>query len=262
MDLRRLQALETIDPTPLAPWRGQTFAEMNIEPNREKAKENTAARRNMPGTTVFDASGQQNHLGAAGELMAIFYAISLVLQVTTKRQGRLDRGKQPATILSDSMSALQAIRNPANKSGQRIIRAILQAASEMIARGIPIRLHWVPGHCNDPGNDEPDRLAKEAVGPRKMHPFKPLLSRENGFIRKRVLNEWKEEWAKSTKGGHLRQIDKPCPRSVPEDCTDRSHGTELTYSHNYGRVTCGWRRTRYNMVSETIIDVCVGLARQ
>lgn len=78
----------------------------------------------------------------------------------------------------------------------------------MKARGIPIRLQWVPGHCNDTGNDVADRLAKEAVSPRKMHPFQPLLSRENGFIRKRVLNEWKEERAKSTKGGHLRRIDK------------------------------------------------------
>lgn len=69
MDLRRLQTLETIDPTPLAPWREQTFAEIEIKPNREKAKANAAARRDMPGTTVFsDASGQQNHLGAAASL--------------------------------------------------------------------------------------------------------------------------------------------------------------------------------------------------
>ncbi|KAI3047626.1 hypothetical protein CBS147353_11740 [Aspergillus niger] len=291
MDLRRLHALETIDHTPLAPWRAQAFAEIEIEPNREQAKENAAARRDMPGTTVFsDASGQQNHLGAAAvalngdlkasewrqvsigsmehwsvyaaELMAIFYAISLVLQVTQKRQSQLDRVEHPATILSDSMSALQAIRNPSNRSGQRIIRAILQAASEMEARGIPIRLQWVPGHCNDPGNDEADRLAKEAVGPSKMHPFQPLLSREKGFIRKRILNEWRDEWAKSPKGKHLRQIDKFCRQSVPEDCMDRSHGTEHTYSHNYGRVTRGWRRTRNNMVSETTIDVSVELERQ
>ncbi|GMG22190.1 unnamed protein product [Aspergillus oryzae] len=67
----------------------------------------------------------------AAELMAIFYAISLALRVTWKRQSHLDRVEHPATILSDSMSALQAIRSPSNKSGQRIIRAILQAASEM-----------------------------------------------------------------------------------------------------------------------------------
>ncbi|KAI2947925.1 hypothetical protein CBS147323_11135 [Aspergillus niger] len=168
----------------------------------------------MPETTAFsDASGQQNHLGAAAvalnenlqasesrqvsigsmehwsvyaaELMAIFYAISLVLQVTQKRQSQLDRAEHPATILSDSMSALQAIRNPSNKSGQRIIRAILQAASEMKARGIPIRLQWVPGHCNDPGNDEADRLAKEAQSPNTSNTSSPslLLRSAGAFVR-------------------------------------------------------------------------------
>ena len=51
MDLHRLQALETIDPKPLAPWREQTLAEIEIEPNQEKAKKNAAARRDMPGTS-------------------------------------------------------------------------------------------------------------------------------------------------------------------------------------------------------------------
>ncbi|KAF4228839.1 hypothetical protein CNMCM8980_000121 [Aspergillus fumigatiaffinis] len=240
MDLRRLQALETIDPKPLAPWREQPFVEIEIEPDREKAKESAATRRAMPGITIFsDASGQQNQLGAAAvalgedlkasesrqvsigsmehwsvyaaELMAIYYAISLVYQISRKKRSALGMVERPATILSDSMSALQAIRNSSNKSGQKIIRATLQAASEMKARGIPIRLQWVPGHCGDPGNDEADRLAREAVGPRKMHPFQHLLSREKGFIRKRILNEWKEEWTKSTKGGHLHRIDKTLP---------------------------------------------------
>jgi ribonuclease HI len=115
------------------------------------------------------------------ELMAIYYAISLVYQITRKKRSTLGMVERPATILSDSMSALQAIRNPSNKSGQRIIRATLQAASEMKARGIPIRLQWVPEHCDDPGNDEADRLAREAVGPRKMHPFQTF------FRVKRVL---------------------------------------------------------------------------
>ncbi|GAA93204.1 hypothetical protein AKAW_11316 [Aspergillus luchuensis IFO 4308] len=148
-------------------------------------------RRHTRNYGFSDASGQQNHLGAAAvalnedlqisesrqvsigsmehwsvyaaELMAFFYAISLVLQVTWKRQSHLDRVEHPAAILSDSMSALQAIRSPSNRSGRRIIRAILQVASRNDARGIPVRLQWVPRHCNDPGNDEADRLAKEAV---------------------------------------------------------------------------------------------------
>lgn len=38
-------------------------------------------------------------------------------------------------------------------------------------------------HCGDPGNETADRLAKEAVGAEKKHPFQHLLSREEAFIR-------------------------------------------------------------------------------
>ncbi|CDM38424.1 Probable transposable element [Penicillium roqueforti FM164] len=45
-----------------------------------------------------------------------------------------------ATILCDSRSALQAIQNVRNRSGQRIIHAILQAATEVQAGHISLRL--------------------------------------------------------------------------------------------------------------------------
>lgn len=87
------------------------------------------------------------------------------------------------------MSALQAIRNPCNKSGQRVIHAILQAASEVKALGIALHLQWVPGHCDDPGNEAADRLAKETVGPNQAHPFCRLVSRKKGAIRIQILKE-------------------------------------------------------------------------
>lgn len=48
----------------------------------------------------------------------------------------LGTSREPATILTDSMSALQAIV-------QRIIQAILQSARELNAHGVPLRLQWV-----------------------------------------------------------------------------------------------------------------------
>jgi hypothetical protein len=124
----------------------------------------------MPGITIFsDAPGHQIQLGAAAValdknlkawesrhvsigsmehwslyaagLMAIYYAISLVYQKSRKKRSALGIVERPATILSDSMSALQTIRNSSNKSGQKIIRATLQAASEMKSRGIPTLLN-------------------------------------------------------------------------------------------------------------------------
>ncbi|KAI3054888.1 hypothetical protein CBS147353_11389 [Aspergillus niger] len=99
----------------------------------------------------------------------------------------------PATILSDSMSALQVIANSWNKSGQRIIQAIHQSPGKLKERGIPLRLQWVPGHCGDPGNDSADRFAKEAVGLEKKHPFRRLLSREKKHIRNKISKEWEHQ---------------------------------------------------------------------
>ena len=63
--------------------------------------------------------------------MAIYYAVSLVLQSAMTNNSITQHG--PATILSDSMSVLQAIANLRNKSGQRIIQAITHSARELDA---------------------------------------------------------------------------------------------------------------------------------
>jgi ribonuclease HI len=177
MDLNRLQALEIINPKPQQPWQTPAFTEIAIEPDCEKAMDKASARQKTAGITIFsDASGQHNELGAAAvaaldhnqkilhsrqiyfgsmehwsvyaaELMAIYYAISLAYQIAMENQNTPAIELEPATILSDSMSALQAIGNMQNKSGQLIILAITQPARELKARGIPLRLQWVPGHC-------------------------------------------------------------------------------------------------------------------
>ena len=69
----------------------------------------------------------------------------------------------------------------------------------------------MPGHCEIRGNDTADRLAKEAAQPGKTHPFRPLLSRENAFVRNKTYAQWEQEWKTSTKGAHLRKIDGGLP---------------------------------------------------
>ena len=233
-------ALETIDPRPLPPWLAEAFEEIEIEPNREIAKERAETVRSHANIVVYShASGREGHLGAAivalndnkeaiesenvqvgpterwsvhmAELIGIFYAVNMVFKLAHQRSIDVDRGNTTATILCDSRSALQAIQNAKNKSGQRIVHAFLQTATEVQGRNVTLRLQWMPGHCDNPGNDAADRLAKEAAQPGQTHPFRPLLTRESAFIRGKIHAQWEQEWKSSTKGAHLRKIDGTLP---------------------------------------------------
>lgn len=61
----------------------------------------------------------------AAELLGVLYAIDLINKIALQRRRSTGTRAKSATILSDSMSALQAIQNPGDKSGQQIIHAIL-----------------------------------------------------------------------------------------------------------------------------------------
>jgi ribonuclease HI len=212
MALEQFNGLETINPKPAAPWKPPAFKEIDINPDREMAEKNAAALFANPHRVIYsDASGYNNQLGAAAvaldhnqnivasrktavgsmahwsihiaKLIGIYYAISLALKVFHQTGQSTRPGTNEAiTILSDSKSALQAIKNPRNTSGQRVIEVINQSAYELDSQGIPLRLQWISGHCDDPGNDAADRLAKTAVGPDKAHPFCRPVSREKAAI--------------------------------------------------------------------------------
>lgn len=160
-----------------------------------------------------------------------------------------------ATILSDSMSALQAIQNPGNKLGQQIIHAILQAATNTKTHGVTIRLQWIPGHCAAPGNDSADRLAKEAAIPGKAHNC-PLLSREKAFVRNNIHAQWEKEWKEAGEGGHLRTIDN----ALPVKYTRRLYGPlprNRTYLLSQLRTGHCWLATFANAVRFQDNDRCV-----
>lgn len=105
----------------------------------------------------------------AAELMAVYYAISLVYQMAWKNQETSTANQEPVPILSDSMSALQAIANPWNKSGQRIIGVILQSAKELKARGVPLHLQWIP--LRRPWKQHSRSPSQESSWPRQGAPL-------------------------------------------------------------------------------------------
>lgn len=66
MDLDMLAKLETMHPKPLPPWQCEVFAEVEIEPDREVARERAETIMTRTDVVVYsDASGRQGHVGAA-----------------------------------------------------------------------------------------------------------------------------------------------------------------------------------------------------
>ncbi|KAI3049910.1 hypothetical protein CBS147353_11666 [Aspergillus niger] len=283
MTVDRLNELETIDPRPLPPWRTNAFANIELERDRETARERAASVRSTSDIVVYsDASGREGHLGSAivaldennevvesqqvqvgpmehwsvhvAELIGVFYAVNMVFKLAHQRPVIGYRGQTTATILCDSRSALQAIQSVKNRSGQRIVHAILQTATEVQAKNIALRLQWIPGHCENVGNDAADRLAKEAAQPGKTHPFRPLLMRENASIRDKIHAQWEREWKPSNKGAHLRKLDGTLPARYTRNCTGTCPGTEHICSLSYARATTGYPPTPSNSASETTIN--------
>ncbi|KAI2736048.1 hypothetical protein DTO013E5_9203 [Penicillium roqueforti] len=240
MNLERLQHLEMIDPRQRPPWRTEAFTEIEIEPDREMETQRAEDIQSNPDIVAYlDASGRQGHLGAAAvilnnnlevskslqsqvgpmdrwsvhaaELIGILQAINLINEFAFEHRRSTGEQFRLATILSDSIPALQAIQNPGNKSGQQIIYAIIQAATNIKIHGVTIRLQWLPGHCAAPGNDSADCLAKKAAIPGKTHTFCPLLSREKAFVCNNIHAQWEKEWKEAGEGSHLRTIDNALP---------------------------------------------------
>lgn len=140
---------------------------------------------------------------------------------------------------------------------------------KLISSGPVPWIQWMPGHCENAGNDAADRLAKEAARPGKTHTFRPLLSRENAHIRNKIQAQWSQEWKTTTKGEHLRKIDG----DLPARYTRKLYGnlprnrayllTQLRTGHNWlssyrkkigysddDRCECGARET----VAHVLID--------
>ncbi|KAJ5936528.1 reverse transcriptase [Penicillium verhagenii] len=169
----RLNELETIDSRPLPPWRTDAFTEIELERDREKsARERADCVRDTSEIVVYsDASGRKDHLGAA---IVALNGHEEVIESQKVQVGPME-------------------------------------STEVQAKNITLRLQWIPGHYENVGNDAADRRAKEAAQPGKTHSFRPLLSRENAFVRSRIYDQWGQEWKTSTKGAHLRKIDGDLP---------------------------------------------------
>ena len=88
-------------------------------------------------------------------MLAIRHALVWTLDV-----GRvLDR----FLILSDSLSALESIDDKNYDNENELINEILSLIHQIGIKEIDIAFAWIPGHVGIPGNEEAEKLARNAA---------------------------------------------------------------------------------------------------
>ena len=142
-------------------------------------------------------------------------------------------------IFSDSLSAMQALRNP--HLDHPLVGEILSWLTNITVHlELSIFFCWVPGHIGIPGNEQVDELAKLAVNlDTSKEPvfFKDLKP----SINKHLINLWQNRWNQSSPNKLLEIVPDlknwrvPLIRQTRRDevtmCRSRLGHTRLTHSN-------------------------------
>ena len=106
-------------------------------------------------------------------------------------------------FFADNSSAVRAIFNPSNKSGQHYTYRFHKKLCDFLDQNPNNRLSisWCPSHTNIKGNEKADKLAKEATTLARDGPIS--TSRSNALRRAKLVTTrtWRKQWEKSPKNG-------------------------------------------------------------
>jgi ribonuclease HI len=113
------------------------------------------------GSGIFGIRPNRSLSFPLGKFATVFQTeIYAILQCAYENIRRAYRNKQ-ILIFSDSQAALRALDGPEVTSN--LVVECLDALSVLAGQN-EVTLAWVPGHCDIPGNEEADRLARQASG--------------------------------------------------------------------------------------------------
>ncbi len=100
------------------------------------------------------------------ELCGIWMALDMAVK---------DQKARKLTIFTDNQAAILSTARPRNQSGQVILRKIYHLVNVLHQRKVQIGIRWIPAHVGVPGNEEADRLAKQATGYRAKGETGPIV---------------------------------------------------------------------------------------
>ena len=149
------------------------------------------------------------------ELLAIKTALNSILKLH----------KNKIIVYSDSLSAIDALKSYLPK--HPIVLEIQVLLHKLKTKNISVTICWIPAHIGLRGNEDVDKVAKEAINKpclQKKVPCEDILA----MIKPTVYESWQEEWHNTPVTNKLRSIKastKPWPSSTQNS---RHHEVILT----------------------------------
>ena len=137
-----------------------------------------------------------------GEMIAIKMVLDFILEKLYQKKEIKD-----VLILSDSSSVGLLTLGWEPTQHKTTSKDILTELKQIQSKGVQVDIRWTPGHAEIQGNEEADRLAKEASS----------MNEEDGTIshaefkqaaKAHSMTTWQKQWDVSEKGRFLYELKK------------------------------------------------------
>ncbi len=160
----------------------------------------TAAAMFIPLYKYRDGKRITNDISVyTAEMVAILIALQWVEEVKPSA----------VVICSDSFSVLNSLISGKSDSRQDILIEILQNLYRICQLRLSAVFLWLPAHVGVEGNEDVDKIAKQALKHNVIDLDIPLGKSEmKGLIKTAIKNMCQERWDKGNKGRHLYNIQK------------------------------------------------------
>ena len=114
-------------------------------------------RNGGEGVYIQYAGGKEDKISLATGLYSTNYKAEAEALKTAAAHIEASTHASPNVVLTDALSVLQALQ-----SNRDTELNDLSAALASLCRGHAVTLQWIPSHCNVPGNEDADSLARKA----------------------------------------------------------------------------------------------------
>lgn len=120
----------------------------------------------------------------------------------------VDNGPARTVILSDSQSAITTLLNSALDGRPDLVIEIQALLIQARQNNIYVEFGWVPAHCGIEGNEQADKLAKQASENKNAQQIliPPSKSEYRSLIRNRTEDKWRKLWYRDQKGFFYKHL--------------------------------------------------------